>query len=80
VSSSAFEILAQETAELTQEPTGVGLDVPSWLASLEQEVESERRTAVRLDDSEAGSLPLDQAKLTLEEVQSQLSSWELNPN
>ena len=34
-----FRLLQEETEELAQEPTGVGLDVPAWLQELEEEVE-----------------------------------------
>ncbi len=37
--SKAFYLLEQECELLTKHPTGVGLDVPAWLSSLEQEVE-----------------------------------------
>ncbi|MBI3838793.1 MAG: hypothetical protein HY288_12780 [Planctomycetia bacterium] len=77
---SAFELLEQETEELTQEPTGVGLDVPAWLLSLEQEVEQQRRAALHLDRPDESRLLLEQVKLTLEEAQRQLSGWELHPH
>lgn len=37
--SQAFVLLEQEAESLTRHPTGVGLDVPAWLDSLEEEVE-----------------------------------------
>ena len=76
----AFELLEQETEELTQEPTGVGLDVPVWLLSLEQEVEQQRRAALYLDRADEFRLPLEQSKLTLQDVQHQLTNWELHPH
>ena len=76
----AFELLEQETQELTQEPTGVGLDVPAWLASLEQEVEQQRRAAMYLDRADELRVPMEQARLTLDDVLRQLSGWELNPH
>jgi hypothetical protein len=78
-SGSPFELLEQETAELTQEPTGVGLEVPAWLAALEQEVASQSRAAAHLNRDETAGPPLDQAQLTAEEVQQQLTGWERNP-
>ncbi len=74
-----FELLEQETEELTQEPTGVGLDVPVWLLSLEQEVEQQRRAAVHLDRADDFRLPLEQTPLSLEDVQRQLTGWEQHP-
>jgi hypothetical protein len=38
--SGAFELLEREAELLTQHPTGVGLDMPAWLAALEEEVET----------------------------------------
>ena len=76
----AFELLEQETEELTQEPTGVGLDVPAWLLSLEQEVDAQRRASQYLDRPDDLRPPLEQVKLTLEEAQRQLSGWELHPH
>jgi hypothetical protein len=76
----AFALLEQETEELTQEPTGVGLDVPLWLLSLEQEVEQQRRAGSYLDRADDFRLPLEQAELSLEDVQRQLTGWELHPH
>ena len=39
---SLFDQLEEEIAELTEEPSGVGLDVPTWLIALEEEVERVR--------------------------------------
>ncbi len=38
-SSDAFELLIDECKLMMEQPTGVGLDVPQWLSSLEDEVE-----------------------------------------
>jgi hypothetical protein len=78
-SESPFELLEQETAELTQEPTGVGLEVPAWLASLEQEVAERWHAASNLDRPQRAGPPLEQIKLTLEDVEQQLTDWEKNP-
>lgn len=37
--TKAFALLEQEAEVLTREPTGVGLDVPTWLTALEEEVQ-----------------------------------------
>jgi len=49
--SKAFYLLEQECGLLTKHPTGVGLDVPAWLNSLEQEVEqlAKRRASSEID-------------------------------
>ena len=36
---AGFDVLQSEIAELTAEPTGAGLDVPEWLAAVEDEVD-----------------------------------------
>ncbi len=71
-----FDQLEQETAELTQEPTGIGLEVPAWLASLEQEANEQRRAAGFLARPAAVAMPLNQAKLPREDVYRQLTGWE----
>ncbi len=67
----AFEVLRQEAAELTQEPTGAGLDVPQWLQALEDEVEAAARPG---GDDDVGLIP--QASMTLEEMQRELATLE----
>ena len=37
--SRAFELLVQEAHLMMREPTGVGLDIPTWLLMLEEEVD-----------------------------------------
>ncbi len=48
-SRRVFELLEHEIEVLTREPSGVGLDIPPWLASLEDEVDQVRH---RLNDLE----------------------------
>jgi hypothetical protein len=73
----SFAALEQEVDELTQEPSGVGFDVPAWLLALEEEVDQ-----AWLSDSSArawGETPvrIPQTPLALEDVQSQLEGWDL---
>jgi hypothetical protein len=75
----AFEQLEQEAAELTQEPTGVGLEAPAWLLSLEQEVELSLHAVRDCAPAEESRLPIAQIPLSRAEIDSQLSGWELNP-
>ncbi len=77
---TAFELLEQEAEELAQEPTGVGLDVPPWLAALEQEVDEQRRSRARLTPTATQRISLPQAPLGIDEVQQQLTGWEQHPN
>lgn len=37
--SSSFDLLIEECKLMMEQPTGVGLDVPQWLSSLEEEVD-----------------------------------------
>ncbi len=72
----SFALFEQETAELTQEPTGVGLEVPAWLAALEQEVSNRRRADGDLAPPEIARAVVKQVMLTAEDVQRQLIGWE----
>ena len=75
----AFDLLAQETGDLAQEPAGVGLEVPAWLAALEQEVAEQSSAAARLGQGNISAPPVEQFPLTLEALQQQLSGWERSP-
>ncbi len=77
-SGGSFALLEEEADELTQEPTGVGLEVPAWLAALEQEVNQRRRAAGHLAPGDVARAPVEQVMLTVEEAQQQLSGWELH--
>lgn len=49
--SHSFFLLEEEAELLTRHPTGVGLDVPAWIDSLEEEVEqlAKRRASSEID-------------------------------
>ena len=70
-----FEILDHDTAYLTREPTGVGLDVPAWLVALEEEVEQALRPRHlrQEDDDLEGIVP--QVFLSQSEARRQLNRW-----
>jgi hypothetical protein len=74
----SFELLEQEIEELTADPTGVGFEVPDWLASLEQEVLDQTDGWQHPGRAET-STPPPQVKLTLDEVHAQLTGWERHP-
>ena len=59
--SEAFERLERETDELTQEPTGVGLDVPGWLHALENEVRKARHNRTGREASPGSQWVVDAA-------------------
>jgi len=69
----AFELLQAGIEQLTQEPTGVGFDVPNWLQALEDEVDG-----VQSGDEDFSAptiepnLPLDDVRLTLDDVKRQV--------
>jgi hypothetical protein len=71
-----FELLHTETEILTREPTGVGLDIPAWLAALEEEVDLASRPLheLRRDDQITEAVPL--TPIPIEELERQLDVWE----
>jgi hypothetical protein len=77
--SESFERLQHETDELTQEPTGVGLDVPGWLHALENEVRKARHNRAGRDPSPGSQWLVDQRPLSMQEIVEQLGDWEREP-
>ena len=77
---NAFALLSQEAGELAEEPCGAGLDLPDWLELLEDEVEKVTDRARGWDPS-ADDAPneLPWHKLTWDEIQSQLTDWDVPP-
>jgi hypothetical protein len=71
--SVAFELLEREAGLLTQRPTGVGIDMPAWLAALEEEIETvaRRHSGNEIDVMELVTMPI--RPLGPEELQAQLS-------
>jgi hypothetical protein len=68
-----FSALQQEIASLADEPAGAGLDLPDWLAALEDEVSTvrcRRRQRQRADDAPRH---LEQVQLSWEEWQHQIA-------
>jgi hypothetical protein len=72
---STFEQLLIETAELTKEPSGVGLDTPPWLASLEEEVDDAVDRIQSRDRQVSLDVLIPPVKLSLESVRKQLNKW-----
>jgi hypothetical protein len=66
----AFVQLAQEIDELTAEPTGAGLDVPDWLAALEDEVDMVQNLR-RRSAADPDAAPVPRMKLSYEAVMEQ---------
>lgn len=69
-SRRAFELLEHEVDVLTREPSGVGLDIPHWLASLEEEVEQVRHRLSELEIDPWGLI--EPIPLTLDDAREQL--------
>ena len=74
----SFQRLEQETARFTEDPGGVGFDLPSWLEALENEVQRVRARSAETEDEESQdpSPDLPQVRLSMEEVHEQLESWQ----
>jgi hypothetical protein len=70
----SFDILEHDTALLTREPSGVGLDLPAWLMALEEEVEHARRPEHEKSDQTLQAI-IPYAMMKPEEVDRQLDSW-----
>jgi hypothetical protein len=64
--------LQQEIESLAQEPTGAGLDLPDWLAALEEEV-SMVRCRRRHQDADDAPRRIQQVQLTWEQWQRQIA-------
>lgn len=73
----SFELLEQELVEFTDNPSGSGLDVPTWLTGLEHEVELASRCRGRIGLSEEAPSPVPRSPLSWEEVQMQIRGDEL---
>jgi len=75
-----FAQLEREASELAEEPTGVGLEVPQWLASLEQEASEQLQAAGFLAQPEPVQVRLKQVLLSREAVEQQFEGWERHPH
>lgn len=68
-----FSVIEDEIESLMQEPCGAGLDVPDWIEAIEQEVTKVRQQRRRLKASDESWRRLDQAQLSWEDLQRQLT-------
>ena len=68
----AFTILEREISGLAVEPSGAGLDVPDWLAALEEEVTQARSQSARQPTFDRLGRRIGQVLLSWDEVQEQL--------
>jgi hypothetical protein len=74
---SYFAVLEQECTELTQEPSGVGLEVPPWLQALETEVETAWQAITHPELVAEMEPPLTQHPLSADDVTRQLTDWQV---
>ncbi|MBC8352991.1 MAG: hypothetical protein H8E66_13430 [Planctomycetes bacterium] len=70
-----FRMLQYETEFLTREPSGVGFDLPPWLASLEEEVQRVSQPPHERDDYDELELAVPLQRLTYEEAIERLDEW-----
>jgi hypothetical protein len=71
----AFEVLRDETALLMRDPTGAGLDLPSWLLALEEEVDIVRRQNHKTAQRSPLDAILPPVPLSLDEIRMELDEW-----
>ena len=67
--------MEQETAELSREPTGSGLDLPDWILDLHNEVTRVRRPEHLRQSTLRHQQAVPSLPLTLEEIDALLSDW-----
>ena len=72
---TAFDLLEQEASALAHEASGAGLDVPTWIIALQEEVETARRRDDYAEESELDRR-LPQVPLPADEIQRQLDECE----
>ncbi len=72
----SFLRLQDELQAYTATPTGVGLDVPAWLRSLEAEVHRVLATRSTLAVLAEGFSRVERRQLSLDELKRQLEDWE----
>jgi hypothetical protein len=75
-SENYFQILEDESALLTRDPSGVGFEPPAWLLALEDEVRRWRRRQCQIDDNELLQTILPTVEMTVEQVHAQIKNWE----
>jgi hypothetical protein len=71
--STTFTLLETEIDHLAAEPSGIGLQVPSWLEALEKEARHARHEKTEEDADEPDPYPhIPQVRLTLDEIRRQI--------
>lgn len=68
----SFESLKEAIDELTEEPAGVGFEVPRWLEALEDEMEEIRSGSTEDEQPVDPHLPVPEVRLTMKEARRQV--------
>ena len=74
-SRQAFSILEEEVALLMKEPSGSGLELPTWLSALEDEVDRLLEGGSGLDLTDHPEQILPKRKLKISDFQSEIADW-----
>jgi hypothetical protein len=69
---ASFDALESEIADLVSEPHGAGLDVPDWLAALEDEVTEARSRMNHVSSSDRLARRIGQVRMSWDEILEQL--------
>ena len=72
----SFGRLEEEISQFTEEPTGVGFDVPAWLEALEQEVEDIQSETPEDDEPLDPHPDVPHVLLSLQQAREQIEDWE----
>ena len=72
----SFGRLEEEISQFTEEPTGVGFDVPAWLEALEQEVEDIQSETPEDDEPLDPHPDVPHVLLSLQQAREQIEEWE----
>jgi hypothetical protein len=72
----SFAELEREVARFTENPEGVGFDLPAWLEALEDEVYRVRSEAPADEELALASPPIPQVGITLDEIRRQIEKWD----
>jgi hypothetical protein len=70
--AKSFEALREGIRPLTEEPAGVGFEVPHWLEALEDEVEDLRADGGQDNLSMDPYLPVPEIRLSIKDVEQQI--------
>ena len=75
-SPKSFRRLEKEVARFTQQPSGVGFDLPSWLEALEDEAVRVRSRLPEARDAQDPAAHVPQLRLSRDQFQRELERWE----